>query len=832
MKFLNSRTYISLGLASLTASLLLVAAVLDFLPDRDGAVREGRATHAETLAAAAAAMIVNQDIPQLENILSFALRRNGDLLSAAIRTHDGTAVVIVGPHENYWVTMTGARSTEAQIQVPIIAGRDKWGQLELRYRPVGLAGIAGLLQSPLLRLTAFVGFAAFLAFYLYLGRVLNQLDPSRAIPGRVRTALDTLAEGLLVLDRQQNIVLANEALCRLLGRTPESLIGLKVQALPWLTIDPSSSPAEQPWTRTLARGHSVVNETIKLVDADSKTRTFIVNCAPVLGGKRPAGVLVSLDDVTQLEESKVELSKAKQKAEAANQAKSEFLANVSHDIRTPMNAILGFTELLKRGHGRSEADAKKYLDTIHASGKHLLELINDILDLSKIESGQLEPERSTCSPYTIVNEVVTALAVKAREKSITLALETRWPIPASITTDATYLRRIVTNLVGNAVKFTERGGVTVVLRLERAGASRIAIDVVDTGIGIAADKLDKVFDPFVQADSSVTRRFGGTGLGLTISRRLARALGGDIAAKSEHGRGSTFTVTADTGSLDGIRMLAEADVAPMPAAAAASERWHFPGGRILIVDDGPENRELLRLVLSDSGLDIVEAENGLEALQKMREQPCDLVLMDMQMPIMDGYTAARRMREMGVTVPIIAMTANAMKGAEKEVVDAGCSGLLTKPIDIERTLQVLADLLGGRRIAERSGRRAGSVLIRDDHETTSTPESTSPVRSRLAANSRLRPAIRKFTMRLNEQLVAIDRAFRARDFQDLAALAHWLRGAAGTVGYDDFTEPAARLEAAAKDRDEAEAHALIAVIRELAQRIEEPQLDAGEQAAA
>ena len=540
MKIFNTRVYIALGLASLMATLVLCASMLGLIPDRAGAVREGRAALAETLAADATSLIAQQELARLEAILRFVVKRNPDVLSAAMRTADGVVLVAVGDHEPHWIPMQQVHSTESQIQVPILAAGQRWGQLELRYRPITPAGLAGYIRNPLVQLIAFMVATGFVAYYFYLGRVLSHLDPSRAIPGRVRAALDTLTEGLLIIDRKQNIVLANEAFAKLLGKTPEKLIGSQAGRLEWLAADGTPLPRQShPWTATLARGAVESNGMINLRDADLNLHTFIVNCAPVLGGgASPAGVLISLDDVTQLEENKVELGKAKERAEAANQAKSDFLANMSHDIRTPMNAILGFTELLKRGYGRNETDARKYLETIHSSGKHLLELINDILDLSKIEAGHLDVERIACSPYLIAREVVNVLGVKAREKGIALTFAVRGKIPETIDSDPTCLRRIVTNLVGNAVKFTERGGVGVVLHFSEQGSKPlIAIDVTDSGIGIAADKIDNMFDPFTQADSSVTRKFGGTGLGLTISRRFARALGGDIVVTSEYGKG-------------------------------------------------------------------------------------------------------------------------------------------------------------------------------------------------------------------------------------------------------------------------------------------------------
>jgi signal transduction histidine kinase len=320
-----------------------------------------------------------------------------------------------------------------------------------------------------------------------------------------------------------------------------------------------------------------------------------------------------MDDITQLEENKVALQAAKEEAESANRTKSLFLANMSHEIRTPMNAVLGFTELLKRGYAHSPEDSTRYLETISLSGQHLLQLINDILDLSKVEAGHIEVERIECRVHQVAQETIRVLGVKAREAGIALALEIDGDVPETIQSDPVRLRQILTNVIGNAMKFTAHGGVTVRLRaLARAQPPLYAVAITDTGIGIPADKLEAIFDAFVQADSSVTRRFGGTGLGLSISRGLAQALGGDIVAASTPGVGSTFTVTLATGAVDGVRWLTPEQALATSAnrVANASGRWQFSPRDVLVVDDGVENRELLRALLSEQGLTIDEAENG------------------------------------------------------------------------------------------------------------------------------------------------------------------------------------------------------------------------------
>jgi len=325
MKIFNTRVYIALGLTSLMATVLLAASMLGLIPDRTGAVREGRTALAETLAADATTILAQQEIARVEAILRFVVKRNPDILSIAVRTVEGVALVTVGDHEARWVPMQQVHSTDTQIQVPILAGGQPWGQLEMRYRPLAKSGLAGLAGNPLVQLIAFAVVAAFVAFYFYLGRVLSQLDPSRAIPGRVRSALDTLTEGLLIIDRKQNVVLANEAFARLVGKTPASMVGYQISMLEWLTAQGTPlSKDSHPWTVALTKGAVESNGMINMRDAESHMRTFIVNCAPVLGGgNKPAGVLISLDDVTLLEENKVELGKAKEKAELANQAKSK-----------------------------------------------------------------------------------------------------------------------------------------------------------------------------------------------------------------------------------------------------------------------------------------------------------------------------------------------------------------------------------------------------------------------------------------------------------------------------------------------------------------------------
>jgi CheY-like chemotaxis protein len=327
----------------------------------------------------------------------------------------------------------------------------------------------------------------------------------------------------------------------------------------------------------------------------------------------------------------------------------------------------------------------------------------------------------------------------------------------------------------------------------------------------------------VQAESSTTRRFGGTGLGLTISRGFARAMGGDITASSEPGQGTTFSLWLDAGEIDPAALvdpdtLLKAETA---AAAATGVRWRFPAKRVLVVDDGAENRQLIHVLLEEVGLHVSDAENGQIALDRIAAEDFDLVLMDMQMPVMDGQTATMRLRERGCELPIIALTANAMKGFEKQLEEAGFSGFQTKPVDVDALLLDLAQRLGAEEVVEDApadapapAQAAPQPAGSDDDD-----EHEAPIVSRLASHAKLGPIVERFVAQLPDKLGQMDSATRRGDLVELAALAHWLKGAGGSMGFDDLYEPAKELEDAARGGDAAQAGAVMARLRRLERRI-------------
>jgi len=414
--------------------------------------------------------------------------------------------------------------------------------------------------------------------------------------------------------------------------------------------------------------------------------------------------------------AEAELMVAKEAAEASNRAKSEFLANMSHEIRTPLTGILGFADVLLAGGDDGDVAKRiEYLTTIQASGKHLLTVINDILDLSKIESGRVEFEYEACHPERIVDDVLRVLQVKADEKDLMLSVRWETKVPKLIYTDQPRVRQALINLIGNSIKFTAKGSVQVVGRfLEYQGRPQIEYDVIDTGIGIMESQLVKIFDPFVQADTSVTRRFGGTGLGLAITRKIARGLGGDLTAVSEIGDGSTFSMRIDCGDISGIPFIAPSAeqrgraaevIQPLPQKVSAEIN-------VLLVEDGDTNRKLIKLILERAGARVTTAEHGAIGVELAMKQSFDVILMDMQMPVMDGYTAARRLRDKGLTLPIIALTAHTMTGDREKCLDAGCTDYLTKPINAELMFAAIEQAV--RSAAEKDTVIAADTLVVSD----------------------------------------------------------------------------------------------------------------------
>ncbi len=399
----------------------------------------------------------------------------------------------------------------------------------------------------------------------------------------------------------------------------------------------------------------------------------------------------------RLAESRDTAVAAASHAQKATAAKSEFLANMSHEIRTPLNAVLGFGEQLLDPE-ISVDDRRASADAIIRNGKHLLNLINDILDFSKIEAGHMDAEKQRVNVPSLARETVSLLKGRADAKGLTLDLVMPPQLPETIETDPTRLRQILLNLIGNAIKFTERGSVTLevgdVIPEQGGVDGQLSFSVKDSGIGIEPETLSKLFQPFTQADSTMTRRFGGTGLGLSISRRLSNLLGGKISVESKPGQGSTFRSSISTGSLIGIPWVNTSRSNTPRVEPVATLPSFASGARILVAEDGPDNQELFRLILEKAGAEVTIVENGRLAIDAVHTaettgEPFDLLVLDMQMPELDGYAAATQLRAMGYELPIIAVTAHALDSDRKKCIAAGCDDYESKPIVRKRFLETL-----------------------------------------------------------------------------------------------------------------------------------------------
>ena len=532
-----------------------------------------------------------------------------------------------------------------------------------------------------------------------------------------RTLFETMAQGVVYHNKFGEIIAANPSAERILGLSLEQMQGLTSLDPTWKTIHDDGTPylgEEHPAMLSLRSGHPVYGEIMGVFHPkDKKHRWIKVNAIPQYhnGEDEPYQVYASFEDITeqkelefalivQKEELKAtneeieamneELIESEAEAQKANRAKSDFLANMSHELRTPLNGILGFGEILK--NSLSDEDQLRYLEIILTSANNLLEIIKDILDFSKIQAQKFELHPEETNIITLIEKTVSVIRYSAEKKGLEIFVEVGENVPESVIVDASRLRQILVNLLSNAVKFTDQGEIHLkVQELERQeNKSKLLFKVTDTGIGIKEKDHEMIFEPFQQVDMSNTREYGGTGLGLTIANDILQKMGSKLDFKSTYGKGSTFY----------FEVLLNCDKGKMKnpgkeSTKKSSDNAFLNNKKILIVEDNTVNMEYAQTALNmfSKELKIFKANNGKEAYDQYLEHQPDLILMDIVMPVINGYQATAMIRQQDEQVPIIAMTAKALKDDKQNCLSAGLNDYITKPVSLNRLMSILKKYL-------------------------------------------------------------------------------------------------------------------------------------------
>lgn len=450
-------------------------------------------------------------------------------------------------------------------------------------------------------------------------------------------------------------------------------------------------------------------------------------------------------------------------AEHANQAKSEFLANMSHEIRTPLTAIIGFSER-QMFAGMNEVERLGLCGSVVRNGKHLLQLISDILDISKIESGQLEIEHIPTSVFEILYELESIIGIKAEDKGLDFKINYHFPVPKYIRTDSIRLKQILINLCGNAIKFTEQGGVLINVFMNDKN-KMIEFEVQDTGVGMSGRELKKIFKPFSQADSSTTRKFGGTGLGLTISKQLAEKMGGQLGCSSVKHQGSCFKLILPVDDIDNVEMVTSADDITLHDYEQPDYDIHALKGKILLAEDSLDNQQLISMYVENTGAEITIVSNGEEAVEQGLSNDFDLVLMDMQMPVMDGIEAIELLRASGFSKPIVTLTANVMLEDKQRCINAGADEFLSKPIDIPLFYRTLNKYLE---------KQDGNQSIKNNRE--------------LAEGAVFQEILQMFLEKLPSMVTDLEQGIDQENWVAVDEISHKLKGMGGSFGHDVITE--------------------------------------------
>ena len=519
-----------------------------------------------------------------------------------------------------------------------------------------------------------------------------------------------------------------------------------------------------------------VNNSIDTVFSENKQSILSIG---VLGGAAfLLGIIITIFVSSRIVKTEEAFIEQKEIAESASNEKSLFLANMSHEIRSPLTAIIGFSDSILHRQ-LTEQKKEELSQRILRNSKHLHQIINDILDISKIESGQLELEIIPANVGMLMFEIESMVSQQIYEKNLKLNLNFAFPIPRTIHTDPTRLKQVLVNLINNATKFTEKGAITIDVAYKKDG-DKLEIRVSDTGIGMTEEQAEKIFESFSQADTSTTRKFGGTGLGLSICKELSEKLGGGIECISTPGQGSTFIFDISTGEIDAAEMMYSKEELAHNSEDAHLYSSHRLQGHILLAEDTIDNQDLISMYVADTGADITIVDNGLLAVEKCQEGQYDLILMDMQMPVMDGIEATTKIRQSGVVTPVVFLTANAMKRDRDRCEAAGANDFLTKPLDESRFQAMLEKFL------DMDADNVPEITTQSDSEIISKMpvQEIKPKKK----SARMQQLIDRFVSELPERMENINHAFDSSSWDNLLVEIHKLKGLGTTMGFPEITE--------------------------------------------
>ncbi|MBD3669816.1 MAG: response regulator [Gammaproteobacteria bacterium] len=544
----------------------------------------------------------------------------------------------------------------------------------------------------------------------------------------------------------------------------------RAQSLLLEEVGPNQNLAMEGLTQMFENQRQTIENELNSATNNSQTAYLLIASLGALAILVGFGIAVYV--TWHNEQSQKDLLKQKEIAVQANHSKSAFLANISHEMRTPLTAIIGFSESLMDDN-QTYTERVDSIHTVNRAGRHLLQIINDLLDLSKIEAQRLEYESIDVPLFTLIDDVISLATIQADEKGIDFDVNYVFPLPTQIQSDPVRIKQILLNLITNAIKFTDHG--SVILRVSHdATARQLVFDVIDTGIGISAEKQKHLFKAFSQADTSTTRQFGGTGLGLYLSRILAQNLGGDIFLESTPNMGSTFTCRISTGNLKGVDFVYTEQGKERHGASRVISELPKLSGSILVVEDNPDNQKLINMYLNRLGVNSITVNNGREAVEFASGKNFDLILMDIQMPIMDGLQATRKLRDNGYTGPIVALSAGAMQDDLQRTEEAGCDGHLSKPIDRTAFIEKICEYL--------------------PFDDTPQTDKGVVVSRLLVEDPGMLELVQGFAKNLPEMVPQLESLLSNKEWEGLKQRMHDLKGLGGGYGYPELSQLASEIE--------------------------------------